>query len=653
MKNIWKYIAVAAVAAFTGACTPHYPELVPSAVPQASDLDVNISVDQETNYVTFTVNNPGVVPVWIFGDQLVDGKANKKYSYPVNGLKLRFRAAGEYSVEVKAYNRSGISEGSLLKTFTLENTYRDPFDPKPYIRAVSGGASQNWVWNSTADGHFGCGPSLDAVKGWWSCEAGGKAVLYDDIMTFDSEGNYTFNPVDGQAYANKGSEYKPESKTDNEDYLFPAELKTTKYTFENNWNDAGIEEIYLVLEEGSVLSYVPHKSLVEEPRFLVTESKTSEMKKKLQLAAFVNTPDNPDGIAWYYEFVPEGSVAGADDPLFGKESKTWVLDNETQGYMGCGSSLADPTGWWSAVPHDKDAWGVTDDELTFFKDGKYIFDPGADGVVYVNKGSGYHAELRTGDEDYNAPAEKQESTYTLGSDANGDYIEFPAGILYGYVASPDVINDQPNRLYVKELSATKLVVVASFDGISWQLIYRPKDGQVEEKPALAEALVGSWTWDADVNGHFGCGETLANPLGWWSGEAHCKDDASMYNDVMTFTADGKYTFDPVDGKSYINKGVTLFESQKAGSPYGDDFDINVEKVTVDYTLDEIDDYEVIKLADGAMFSYIPTNDFMDDMTLYVRSYTKDQLVLMSYTPTGNGGGSIAWQFILKRVTTNE
>lgn len=654
MKNIWKYIAVAAVAAFTGACTPHYPELVPSAVPQASDLDVNISVDQETNYVTFTVNNPGVVPVWIFGDQLVDGKANKKYSYPVNGLKLRFRAAGEYSVEVKAYNRNGISEGSLLKTFTLENTYRDPFDAKPYIRAVSSGASQNWVWNSTADGHFGCGPSLDAVKGWWSCEAGGKAVLYDDILTFDSEGNYTFNPVDGQAYANKGSEYKTEAKTGDEDYLFPVEKATTKYTFENNWNDAGIEEIYLVLDEGSVLSYVPHKSLVEEPRFLVMESKTSEMKKKLQLAAFVKTPDNPDGIAWYYEFVPEGSAAGADDPLFGKESKTWVIDNETQGYMGCGPSLADPTSWWSATPHDKDAWGVTDDELTFFKDGKYIFSPGADGVIYVNKGSNYHPELLTGDEDYNAPAEKQESTYTLGSDANGDYIEFPAGILYGYVASPDVINDQPNRLYVKELSATKLVLVASFEGISWQLIYRPKDGQVDDTPAsLAEALVGSWTWDADVNGHFGCGETLANPLGWWCGEAHCKDDASMYNDVMTFTADGKYTFDPVDGKSYINNGVTLFESQKAGSPYGDDFDINVEKVTVDYTLDEIDDYEVIKLADGAMFSYIPNDDFMDDMTLYVRSYTKDQLILMSYTPTGNGGGSIAWQFILKRVTTNE
>ena len=59
MKNIWKYIAVAAVVAFAGACTPSYPEIVPSALPQAASLDVQIEVDQETNYVTFSVSNPG------------------------------------------------------------------------------------------------------------------------------------------------------------------------------------------------------------------------------------------------------------------------------------------------------------------------------------------------------------------------------------------------------------------------------------------------------------------------------------------------------------------------------------------------------------------------------------------------------------------
>ncbi len=313
MKKYWNKLALAAAAAIMAACAPTYPEPTASGLPQASNLDVTIQVDQETNYVTFTMNNKGVVPIWIFGEQKIDGKASKKYSYTQNGVSLRFREAGEYAVEVKAYNANGISQGSVVKTFTMENTYRDPFDPTPYINAVSGDGSQNWVWNSTVDGHFGCGPSLDNPKGWWSCEAGGKeGFLYDDIMTFASNGEYTYDPVDDYGYANKGSEYKTQYKTADEDYLFGTELSTSKYTFESNWNDAGIEEVYLVLASGSEMSYVPHKSIVEEPRYLLMDSKPADMKKKLQMAAFVKTPDNPDGIAWYYEFVPEGS--GGDEP---------------------------------------------------------------------------------------------------------------------------------------------------------------------------------------------------------------------------------------------------------------------------------------------------------------------------------------------------
>ena len=481
MKRIWQYIAIAALAVSAAACKPEYPELSQAGLPQASQLDVSISVNQETNYVTFTMNNKGVVPVWIFGDQKIDGKASKSYSYTVNGVSLRFREEGEYTVEVKAYNANGLSQGSLVKTFTLNNTYRDPFDPSPYIRSISGGSSQAWVWNSTENGHFGCGPVGNPL-GWWSCEANGKAgFLYDDTMTFDAEGHYTFDPGDGQAYANKGSEYKAEAKTADEDYLFPTELKTSKYTFENNWNDAGIEEIYLVLESGSEMSYVPHKSAVEEPRYLVMESNASNMKKKLQLMSTVFTPDNPDGISWYYEFVPEGSVVGEADPLYGYESKVWVLDNESQGYMGCGPDAANPTGWWSASPHDKDAFGVTDDEITFFKNGKYVFNPGEDGMVYCNWESGYlpegHKYSGDGSTDYDAPAQLQESTYVLGSDEKGDYIELPAGIFFTYVPRPEVLTTA-TKLYIKENTAEKLVLVPSFEGIiSWQLIFKPKDGQ--------------------------------------------------------------------------------------------------------------------------------------------------------------------------------
>ena len=480
MKKIWQYIAIAAACFFAASCVPEYPQVNQGQLPQASEFQIQIDVDQETNFVTFNLLNEGMTPIWIFGDeQLIDGKQNKKYSYTGNGLKLRFREAGEYSVEVKAYNASGTSVGSVVKTFTLNNTYRDPFDPTPYIRALSGGASQDWVWNSTEAGHFGCGETVANPKGWWSCDANGKTgFLYDDVLTFDSEGQYTFTPADGKAYANKGSEYSVESKTADEDYLFPAETKTTKFTFENSWTDEGIEEIYLVFDPGTIVSYVPHKSLVENPRFLVVESKPANMKKKLQLVAFVNTPDNPNGIAWYYEFVPKGSNAGSADPLFGLDSKTWVPDNETAGYMGCGPDFGNSGGWWSAGAHDKDAFGVTDDELTFFANGKYVFNPGADGMVYCNWESGWRPDgyySGDGSTDYDAPAEQIESTYTLGSDATGDYIELPAGVLYGYIPKPAVLTEV-NRLYIKELTANKLFVVANFDGISWQFIYRPKDG---------------------------------------------------------------------------------------------------------------------------------------------------------------------------------
>ena len=499
MKTIWQYIALAVLAVSAAACTPEYPAVSSAGLPQASDLDVTISVDQETNYVTFVMNNKEMVPVWIFGDQKIDGKASKRYAYTENGVSLRFRDAGEYTVEVKAYNVNGLSQGSLVKTFTLNNTYRDPFDPSPYTKAISNSASQDWVWNSGENAHFGCGPVGDPL-GWWQCGANEKSgFLYDDVMTFDTEGNYTFHPGDGQAYANTGSEYMPEYNT-GEDYLFPAEEKTTKYTFENNWNDAGIEEIYLVLDPGSILSYVPHKSAVEEPRFQVLETKTAEMKKKLKLMSTVYTPNNTDGISWYYEFVPKGAAAA--DPLYGIESKVWVLDNETAGYMGCGPDFASSGSWWSAGPHEKDSFGVVDDEITFFANGKYVFDPGEGGMVYCNWESGWRPDgyySGDGSTDYDAPAERMESTYVLGSDSIGDYIELPAGVLYGYIPKPQVLSEA-NRLYIKELTPNKLFVVANFDGISWQFIYRPKDGQDIPEPEPETPVVPLDPTKYDLNG---------------------------------------------------------------------------------------------------------------------------------------------------------
>ena len=204
MKRIFKHIAVAL--ATTLLAVGCYPEILApdqSQLPEASALDVVIDVDQATNYVTFTVKNEGVVPMWIFGeDKVEDGKVSKRYSYTVNGLKLRVRDAGEHQVEVKAYNSNGMSVGSKIVTYSLENTYRDPFDPAPYMKKLA----NRWQWNFEKDGHFGCGPNTGVPAEWWSAKANEKAAwfIYDDIMTFTADGKYSFDPgKDNKVYVNK------------------------------------------------------------------------------------------------------------------------------------------------------------------------------------------------------------------------------------------------------------------------------------------------------------------------------------------------------------------------------------------------------------------------------------------------------------------
>lgn len=314
MKRFWKNIVIAlALPLFTVGCTTDYPEPDANGLPQASDFKVTITVDDETNYVTFTLDNKGMVPIWIFGDEMIDGSANKKYAYTQNGLQLRFRDAGEHSVEVKAYNVNGLSVGSQVVPFVIANDYRDPFDEAPYRTAISGGSSQTWMWDTNSDKHFGCGQTL-AVYGavddgygrnWWAAAPNAKPQLQDDRLVFTSDGAYSFDPgEDGMVYVNTDSGYKTEYNT-GEDYLAPMDPYTTTYSFEQVWNSAGIEEIYLVLPANSNLSYIPNPTAYAEPRFMLLSSRS---QLRSMLSVVIDTPiAGEEGISWYYQFVPEGS----------------------------------------------------------------------------------------------------------------------------------------------------------------------------------------------------------------------------------------------------------------------------------------------------------------------------------------------------------
>lgn len=463
-------------AALMAACSPDYITPDQAKLPQAADFDVQVEVNQETNYVTFNMNNNGIVPVWIVGATDPIDNANgskvtgKNYAYTGNGLLLRFRDEGKHTVEVKAYNAHGISVGSQMVEFTLNNTYRDPFDPAPYIKALSDGSTKTWEWNHTVAGHFGCGPFGGTGTEWWSAGAEEKKdwSLYDDKITFGADGSYVYDPGDGQLYVNANSGVKSEYAT-GEDYLVPWEKTTATYSVESSWNDAGVEEIYITLPKGTPMSYVADQTELDDPRYLVLESKPADMKKCLKLVANLKTSGNPDGIAWHYEFVKEGSAGGdVTDPLYGKTSKTWVLDSEANGHIGCGPDQSNPAGWWAAGPNEKAGFGLYDDEITFYADGKYVFNPGADGKIYINKDVTAIGSGTTQSEDYDIDWTVQESTYTL----NGDVLTFPEGVVIGYVANNESVT---NPTYViTENTEDKLVIVANFSGISWQYIYKPK-----------------------------------------------------------------------------------------------------------------------------------------------------------------------------------
>lgn len=318
--------------------------------------------------------------------------------------------------------------------------------------------------------HFGCGPFGGTGTEWWSAGAEEKKdwSLYDDKITFGADGSYIYDPGDGQLYVNANSGIKSEYAT-GEDYLVPWEKTTATYSVESNWNDAGVEEIYITLPKGTPMSYVADQTELDDPRYLVLESKPADMKKCLKLVANLKTSGNPDGIAWHYEFVKEGSAGGdVTDPLYGKTSKTWVLDSEANGHLGCGPDQANAAGWWAAGPNEKAGFGLYDDEITFYADGKYVFNPGADGKIYINKEVTAIGPGTTQSEDYDIDWTVQESTYTL----NGDVLTFPEGVVIGYVANNESVT---NPTYViTENTEDKLVIVANFSGISWQYIYKPK-----------------------------------------------------------------------------------------------------------------------------------------------------------------------------------
>ena len=530
-------------------CTPEIIAPDQDKLPSTDDFDVTISVDQATNYVTFTMNNTGMVPMWIFGDVKIDKDVNKKYAYTTNGISLRFRDAGEHFVEVKAYNANGISMGSKIYSFSIENTYRDPFDPSPYVKAITG----EWMWNNEVAGHFGCGPDLAGPAGWWAAGPNEKAdwSLYNARMTFTADGKYQFNPGDdGKVYVNAGFSALGASP-DGADFLVDIPAYETTYSFENNWNEAGIEEIWLVLPAQKNLSYIPNQTIYDNPRFLVMDSKPSSMRKELKLAAAL-APNGDGTISWYYNFIPAVHVASPEELLAGTsaEGKVWVMDSASKGHLGCGESAANAAGWWSAGPEEKAGTGLYDDEITFYPGGKYVYSSGADGLMYINWGVTAIGPNPGVEPDIDIEWPLTESTYEF----DGETITLAANTPMVYVPS-DYVWENP-VFHVTALTETSMTVVAENPGCYWQMIFKARDIKGPAGPTLNDvelpAEISVSQGEALALGNINVDDIWVDP-----------DFFEANGNMLTFKAvDGDYKFTYDAGAKWI-KVVPMYNGEKA------------------------------------------------------------------------------------------
>ena len=277
MKTL-KYIPIIAAVALY-ACSPEeHDDINPASRPSASDINVELQM-LDSNKVVFNLLNSNCNPIWYFDD----GSQST-----VNGLTKQFPIAGDYSVEIKMYNRNGICDGSITKEFSFTETFLN-FDNE--IAKLTGGSEAVWMIAKDEKAHLACGETAANPTGWWSAMPGDKngTGLYDDQLIFKADGTYIYNPgADGLTYINKGTSVFG-SKTVDADYDVATEPINGTWKFEYRGS-----QLYLVLSPKTVLGYLAADAQWNAPEFMVNQISA----KKITLVW------HSDAISWQYIIVP-------------------------------------------------------------------------------------------------------------------------------------------------------------------------------------------------------------------------------------------------------------------------------------------------------------------------------------------------------------
>ena len=333
MKKI-AYILIAALTVFACAKEEIKHPSEADAPKTASAFAPVISVDQEINQVTFSVDSKAVIPVWLFQDK--DGVFTEYKAQ--NGFKRIFAVAGDYTVRMKIMNASGVTPDYVESTFHIDNTIAS-FDK--FITFLAGGTSadnsKEWRIDGDVAEHMGCGESGTAGVNWWAANPGDKAAfgVYEDRISFTGDGSYSYDPgEDGGVYVNKdvtASVFVDQKDGATEDYVATVSAQTASYEFTYRGND-----LYLVFPAHTLFPYIDNDEFWAAPEFKVL----SLTRETLELVH-----DNGN-IAWHFLLTSKAAAYVFKGYKYNADSNLWKPADAAQSfsyyYAPGWSQIADP-----------------------------------------------------------------------------------------------------------------------------------------------------------------------------------------------------------------------------------------------------------------------------------------------------------------------
>ncbi|MCH5234221.1 MAG: hypothetical protein J1E16_02935 [Muribaculaceae bacterium] len=290
--------------------------------------------------------------------------------------------------------------------------------------------------------------------------------------------------------------------------------------------------------------------------------------------------------------------------LTNNESKVWQIAANEQGHLGCGDPGTDGLAWWSASPYDKKDWGVYDNRMIFTDNGgsstgEYTFDPGASGTIYVNTGitdlPPYSASNTNDGNDYCAPVEVQNTTFTISPEGNDLYLVFPQGTLMAYL--PNVEQWENPKWKILDINKNKVELVCDNGGIAWHYLLQPEGADAGDRPFEGFKYDSEFNLWKDAN--VSLESTWFSPSDW-SGSC-VQPEVEITNELIKFHTPADMGNDQWQGQVHIATDIQL----SAASTY--DFSIRISapvdaQVTVKPHKSEGDDKDDVYLtAEKASF----------------------------------------------------